>query len=542
MSKIKDKFKKHCANSGLCAIMNSRGITLTTLVVTIVVLLILAGVATFSGIEAIDNTKRTKFIAELKIMQSYVNQWYEDCKPNNVQTWSGNIEAKFSDSGAIWLGSTNTDNSATIEKAKNTLTTAGITLSANNFYYLSSNTLNSLGVEGVSQDVLVSIQDRKVVSYLGLKYKNAMYYTIDSLNGENGIDAIYNAGYENKNTGNINFDLTYNYIDNNNAKVSISNIRYDGYNKKWKVKYKLNNENWNTSDDLSFIINKYGNYEIGLYNENISQNVLANTWKGEIPSYKCKVLNESIGNMVKYPKATESTPGYSANYSGTWKIFYADEEELLIIPTNVISGTSLGYNSGIPLSEKPVSEVMKNGIYGGKWNKTWLNTPGAVTNGNKHKAVAYLCDSDNWKDFVATDRTKPIISNSYAVGAPTLELFVSSWNKIVDSSKVISTPLSTTAYGYTTTIISEITTNEANGLYYPNETGNYWLASPHGSSSNNNIVFFVNRNSKSLDNYGYSNNINFRPIVSIPLSNVKITENENEGEISYTIDVGFGTD
>ena len=52
------------------------GITLVALVITIIVMLILAGVATYSGIEAIENTKYTKFMAELKIMQTYVNEQY----------------------------------------------------------------------------------------------------------------------------------------------------------------------------------------------------------------------------------------------------------------------------------------------------------------------------------------------------------------------------------------------------------------------------------------------------------------------------------
>ena len=57
---------------------NNSGITLTTLVITIIVLLILATVAVYSGVNVIENTSYTKFVAELKVMHSYVNKWYEE--------------------------------------------------------------------------------------------------------------------------------------------------------------------------------------------------------------------------------------------------------------------------------------------------------------------------------------------------------------------------------------------------------------------------------------------------------------------------------
>ena len=182
MRKNKDKLKRHCTKSAFYAINNVHGITLTTLVVTIVVLLILAGVATYSGIEAIDNTKRTKFIAELKIMQSYVNQWYEDCKPSiNSATYDAtfaeNIQNKFTAVNAMSATSTNEADSEKVTTAQTALNRANVPSDKYvNFYLLEDSQKSALSVEGVSQSVLVSVKDRKVVSYLGLKYKGNMYY------------------------------------------------------------------------------------------------------------------------------------------------------------------------------------------------------------------------------------------------------------------------------------------------------------------------------------------------------------------------------
>ena len=255
---------------------SEKGITLTTLVVTIVVLLILAGVATSTGIEAIENTKFTKFKAELKIMQSHVNQWYEDCKPSvNAQkydeTFTTNIQNKLTASGAINATSEEEGNSEKVQKAQDTLNKANVP-SANygNYYLLEENTKNSLGVEGVSQDVLVSVKDRKVISYLGLKYKNKMYYTIDDQSGE-GIGDVYNVEYDSsKSFGTATFDVSQEYIGNGKAKISISNIQFGGYNNKWQVKYKVGDGNWNTSNDLNFLVTDSGHYTVTLYNEGIS--------------------------------------------------------------------------------------------------------------------------------------------------------------------------------------------------------------------------------------------------------------------------------
>ncbi len=60
----------------------NKGITLIALVITVTILIILASVATHSGIDAIKTSKYTKFVSELKIMQTYVNDLYEKYKNN----------------------------------------------------------------------------------------------------------------------------------------------------------------------------------------------------------------------------------------------------------------------------------------------------------------------------------------------------------------------------------------------------------------------------------------------------------------------------
>lgn len=73
------------------------GITLMSLVITIVILLILASIATYSGIEVIKSSKLTKFTTEMKIMQTQVNELYQKnarrryndkrIRKNHIRNW-----------------------------------------------------------------------------------------------------------------------------------------------------------------------------------------------------------------------------------------------------------------------------------------------------------------------------------------------------------------------------------------------------------------------------------------------------------------------
>ena len=63
------KFNKHV-----------RGITLVSLIITIIVMIILSSIAVYSGKEVLESSKFTKFTTEMKIMQTQVNQLYDEYK------------------------------------------------------------------------------------------------------------------------------------------------------------------------------------------------------------------------------------------------------------------------------------------------------------------------------------------------------------------------------------------------------------------------------------------------------------------------------
>ena len=231
---------------------NRKGITLVSLVITIVVLLILASIATYSGIEVIKSSRLTTFTTEMKIMQTQVNELYQRYKDG--------------DNTVLDLGK-DLDNVS--EQANKVFTEeeSGIT-DQNEYRYFDQNTIkNVLKIEGVEGEFFVNIKNRSVVSYQGFQYEGKTYYTLDQL-----PDGLYNVEYmeKNINVDKPTFDTSVEKVSEGKWRVTVSNIQYNGYINKWKVNYQLEGQNsWNTSEDLSFIVNEQGNYHIKIVNGNV---------------------------------------------------------------------------------------------------------------------------------------------------------------------------------------------------------------------------------------------------------------------------------
>ena len=226
-----------------------KGITLISLVVTVAVLLILASIATYSGVEVIRSSKFDKFTTELKLMQTKVNELYD-------KYTSGE------DTSVINLG---LDISQVSTQANKVFTSSasGIT-DKSGYRYFNKSTINSLGIEGVDGEFFVNVQNRSVISYEGMKYEGKTFYTLAQL-----PDGLYNVNYENRNVGEISFDLT-----SSSYTINVSNIQYDGYIDKWQVKYQKEGQDyWSTSEDLSFDVSEGGEYSVKLANGDVESEV-----------------------------------------------------------------------------------------------------------------------------------------------------------------------------------------------------------------------------------------------------------------------------
>ena len=79
---------------------------------------------------------------------------------------------------------------------------------------------------------------------------------------------LYNVEYHNKNSNTGSFDVSAEKVGEK-YKISVSNIKHDGYVSNWQVKYKLDTDNnWKTSNKLEFEVENGGNYIIKVVHGN----------------------------------------------------------------------------------------------------------------------------------------------------------------------------------------------------------------------------------------------------------------------------------
>ena len=314
---------------------NNKGITLMTLIITIIILIILSSVSVYTGISTIRSSKFTKFIAELKIMQTHVNEIYQ----------------KYTDGGSIDVGG-NTytgdeilnigkDIAQVTDKANIAFTSAGSGITDRTGYkYFDQQTIKDLNIEGVEEEFFINIQKRSIISCEGFEYENKMYYTLDQI-----PSGFYNVEYE-ENTNKPTFDIVVESFDDSKLKVTVSNIKYNGYISKWQVNYKIEGQDyWSTSEELSFIVTEEGVYDIYIGNGNVTSDIIGKTiiveTKPFIPDgaevtndnldtgFTIKDKNENEWVWIEVPRSIYTNTEYNGGTAPTSSEDYAKIEEVM---------------------------------------------------------------------------------------------------------------------------------------------------------------------------------------------------------------------
>ena len=223
-----------------------------------------------------------------------------------------------------------------------------------------------------------------------------------------------------------------------------------------------------------------------------------------------KVLN--YGDTLTVPDAE----GNQVNLDVEWKVFYAEGNDIYLIASDYVPVSKL-------VSQKTSLGFADNGNYNIYWdsdsdfkvisidtaiaNRFMLNELSKFTNTNypNYKMTACLLDASKWETF----RDTRWADTNNVIGGPTLEMYTASWNKKYPSNKLYTNTNSTGYYIGTTEHTEEtpLTTTYAimpnsDRLYYShsnvyNDCWGYWMASPSASSRNEEMVVGVN---------GYLNN------------------------------------
>ena len=307
--------------------MNAKGITLIALVVTVIVLLILASVATYSGIQLIESSKLTTFTAEMKIMQTHVNELYEQLKSGKISNEEIGKSLEY-----------NTEVEGQVNKVLKTVLDIEDTTG---YRYFDQDTIQDLGIEGVKQEFFINVEKRDVVSYKGLKYHGEMYYTLIQL-----PQGLYNVDYEPQKNSAPTFDVSYEKIGEGKWRITISNIKYDGYIDKWTVKYQLQGKSYqSTTEDLSFVVNEAGTYDITIENGNVKSEIknitIGNENSPELSEGMIPVKYEN-GKWLKANKNNKDNSWYEYGIENKkWANIVTVNEDVRAKYTNASEGTEI---------------------------------------------------------------------------------------------------------------------------------------------------------------------------------------------------------
>ena len=231
----KNKFNKETLLTKHC-----KGITLISLSITIIVIIIISGIAIDSGVTTIRNSRLTQFNTELKIIHAKVNEIAEENRTQEELNTLGQTIDQL--------------NSSTQGK----ITTAMQGASIDGFRYFNQANLESIGVSNIKREVIINFQTREVVDINGVKKDGVYIYRIEGWN---------NIEYEDKNTEVPEFTVSKK-IYGLTATIQMENIVYKGNVNKGTFAFCLyNNETEGTWKNISgekFSINQSGIYKIRL--------------------------------------------------------------------------------------------------------------------------------------------------------------------------------------------------------------------------------------------------------------------------------------
>lgn len=225
----------------------NKGITLVALIITIVLMLILTSVTTYTGFETFRNMQVTKFVTQMQLIQGKVDELKESKAIEELLVMGEPVPS-------------NKETIITTASSKGEITGNDTRL----YRYFSSEDLKQeLHLEdGIDGDIMINFATREIVSTIGIEYEDEKYYTQYLL--PNGQKLIDNTSQTNRE---LSFDLNVS-VDGLNATIIISNIQITN----GTLRYREQEDSyWNiitnyteTDKEETILVSKSATYEFKL--------------------------------------------------------------------------------------------------------------------------------------------------------------------------------------------------------------------------------------------------------------------------------------
>lgn len=221
------------------------------------------------------------------------------------------------------------------------------------------------------------------------------------------------------------------------------------------------------------------------------------------------------------------------NTKNDWKIFYDNGEYTYIIASEFIESSKIPTNMHMKLL------TSNSNIYA-YWDNSYINNEMKELQGNlqerfmlgqyeldsskeNSKVVSTILNTINWEDYINE-------YSDYAIGSPTLNMWISSWNSKYNNDKIDS-QVANNGYkiknkstsNFEDSIKLESTKGYEDKLYYPShENSNYWIAS---TGDDGQYIYHIS-SSGELESTYYGMGGAFRPVVSLK-NNLNLIKNNN---------------
>ena len=244
------------------------------------------------------------------------------------------------------------------------------------------------------------------------------------------------------------------------------------------------------------------------------------------------VTSTNYGDYIDYPIDINN----DGNTTNDWRIFYNDGEHVFIIAADYVPNTSryldnagtgmdidsiynLYWATPGPTTTQTVTDNILN-LFRQSWTDYNTNVSG--------RCISSLLNINNWDGFVNNNYAR------YAIGGPTIEMWVESWNVRGYKKSYCD---NTNRNGY---YVGDIKTSETTNydlssdsgykdtLYFPHQSGisncyGYWVASPSACD----MLSLVRINCNGYVDYNHCDNLNLgvRPLVCLN-SSISATKDE----------------
>lgn len=254
-----------------------------------------------------------------------------------------------------------------------------------------------------------------------------------------------------------------------------------------------------------------------------------------------KVTSEYYGDYIDYGIDLNN----DGDTSNDWKIFYNDGTYTYIIPSNSILLNKVPDISGIQklsnnsnylayFENSYLTEDMKE-LQGNSQGRFMLGDYKLEANKESSKAVSILLNTENWTTFVNEYA-------DYAIGGPTLQMWIASWNEKYNDNIEIRVAENgyevklDDASNWSAAIDMKDKEGYTNELYFPKFTDtsgntrcNYWLSSPGQQAGSvlptADIYQITDEEGQSIYATYYGMGGGFRPVVSLKANQNLVKEN-----------------